>query len=198
MRLELLEAVPYRELGTPQPASGVDVASPTLAGGVALDGAAAPEVSAREGTRLGVRGWFAVLAVSCSLLGQGERCRVERTYRSPCTTLQAYWEALRAGDAEGAWACFAEGRPDVPMPGSVWFLPSTDDLWLTGYRALPVAPSRVMVSYEVHYRDRWSGDERMFRFGNELVRQRGEWRIAKSIGEASMPEWKPKDRPVDS
>ena len=197
MRLELLEAVPYRELGTPLPASGVDDASPALAGGIPLDGAAAPVAPAREGTRLGVRGWCAVLAISCSLLGQGERCRVERTYRAPSTTLQAYWEALRAGDAEAAWACFAEGRPDVPMPGAVWFLPTTDDLWLTGYRALPVAPSRVMVSYEVHYRDGWSGDERMFRFGNELVRQRGEWRIAKSIGEASMPEWKPKDRPVD-
>jgi hypothetical protein len=159
---------------------------------------AVPVAPAREGTRLGWRGWFAVLAVAGSLLGQGERCRVERTYRAPSTTLQAYWEALRAGDAEAAWACFAEGRPDVPMPGAVWFLPTTDDLWLTGYRALPVAPSRVMVSYEVHYRDGWSGDERMFRFGNELVRQRGEWRIAKSIGEASMPEWKPKDRPVDS
>ena len=198
MRLELLGSVPYRELGTPRPASGVDDPSPALAGGEPGVGVAARVTPAREGTRLGWRGWFAVFAVSCSLLGQGERCRIERTYRSPCTTLQAYWEALRAGDADGAWACFAEGRPDVPMPGSVWFLPSTDDLWLTGYRALPVAPSRVMVSYEVHYRDGWSGDERMFRFGNELVRQRGEWHIAKSIGEASMPEWKPKDRPVDS
>ena len=55
-----------------------------------------------------------------------------------------------------------------------------------------------MVSYEVHYRDRWSADERMFRFGNELVRVHGEWRISKSVGEASMPEWRPKDRPVDS
>ena len=153
---------------------------------------------AREGTRLGWRGWFAVLTVACTLLGQGERCRIERTYRSPATTIQAYWEALRGGDADAAWACFAEGRPDVPMPGAVWFLPTTDDLWLTGYRALPVAPSRRMVSYEVHYRDRWSGEERMFRFGNELVRRRGEWHIAKPIGEASMPEWKPKDRPVDS
>jgi hypothetical protein len=166
--------------------------------GVLEEGTAAPALPAREGTRLGWRGWCAVLAVSCSLLGQGERCRIERIYRAPSTTLQAYWEALRAGDADAAWACFAEGRPDVPMPGSVWFLPTTDDLWLTGYRALPVAPSRVMVSYEVHYRDGWSGDERMFHFGNELVRQRGEWRIAKSIGEASMPEWKPKERPVDS
>jgi len=198
VRLDLLEAVPYRELGTPQPACGVDDASPVLVADGPLAGSVVPVAPAREGTRLGWRGWCAVLAVSFSLLGQGERCRIERTYRAPSTTLQAYWEALRAGDAEGAWACFAEGRPDVPMPGSVWFLPTTDDLWLTGYRALPVAPGRVMVSYEVHYRDGWSGDERMFRFGNELVRQRGEWRIAKSIGEASMPEWKPKERPVDS
>ena len=198
MRLELLGPVPYRELGTPRPASGVEDPSPVFAGGEPEAWLPATAAPAREGTRLGWRGWFAVLTVSCTLLGQGERCRIERTYRSPATTIQAYWEALRGGDADAAWACFAEGRPDVPMPGAVWFLPSTDDLWLTGYRALPVAPSRVMVSYEVHYRDGWSGDERMFRFGNELVRQRGEWRIAKSIGEASMPEWKPKDRPVNS
>jgi hypothetical protein len=38
----------------------------------------------------------------------------------------------------------------------------------------------------------------MFKFGNELLRTRGEWRIAKPIGEASMPEWRPQDRPVDS
>jgi hypothetical protein len=198
VRLEVLGTLPYRDLGTPRQASGVDDGSPALAGGESGNGLAALAAPAREGTRLGWRGWFAVLTVSCSLLGQGEHCRTEHTFRAPSTTLQAYWEALRVGDAEAARACFAEGRPDVPMPGSIWFLPSTDDLWLTGYRALPVAPSRMMVSYEVHYRDGWSGDERMFRFGNELVRQRGEWRIAKSIGEASMPEWKPKVRPVDS
>jgi len=198
VRLELLGPVPYRELGTPRPASGVEDPSPVSAGGEPEVALAAVATPAREGTRLGWRGWFAVLTVACTLLGQGERCRIERTYRSPATTIQAYWEALRGGDADAAWACFVEGRPDVPMPGAVWFLPSTDDLWLTGYRALPVAPSRTMVSYEVHYRDRWSGEERMFRFGNELVRRRGEWHIAKPIGEASMPEWKPKDRPVDS
>ena len=84
------------------------------------------------------------------------------------------------------------------MPGSVWFLPNTDDLWLCRYRALSVSATRVMVSYEVHYRDARTGDERMFRFGNELLRVRGEWLIAKPIGEASMPEWKPKERAVDS
>ena len=139
-----------------------------------------------------------VMAVACTLLGQGEQSRVDRRYRAPSTTLQTYWESLRAGDADGAWACFVEGRRDVPMPGTVWFLPTTDDLWLTGYRSLAISATRVMVSYEVHYRDTWTGDERMFRFGNELLRVRGEWRIAKPIGEAAMPEWKRKERAVDS
>jgi hypothetical protein len=139
-----------------------------------------------------------VFVVACSLLGQGERCRVDRRLRVPAATLQCYWEALRSGDAEEAWNCFVEGKHDVPSPGSVWFLPATDDLWLTSYRSIPVEEERVMVTYEVHYRDRSTGEERMFRFGNELVRERGEWRIARPIGEASMPEWKQKSRPVDS
>lgn len=183
MRLELLPLPPHRLSGNPDGLLGVSALGP-----------ARP----REGRRLGVRGWLAVLAVAMTLLGQGEASRVDRRFRQPSTTLQTYWDALRAGDAEGAWACFVDGRHDVPMPGSVWFLPSTDDLWLTGYRSLSVSPERVMVSYEVHYRDAWTGEERMFRFGNELVRERGEWRIAKPIGEASMPEWRPQRRPVDS
>ena len=139
-----------------------------------------------------------VAVVAVSLLGQGEQSRVDQRFRHPSTTLQTFWEALRAGDADGAWACLMDGRHEVPVPGMVWFLPATDDLWLTGYRSLAVSTDRVMVSYEVHYRDGWSGEERMFRFGNELVRERGEWLIAKPIGEASMPEWRPQDRPVDS
>jgi hypothetical protein len=183
LRLELLQPIPYRTLGTPDASLGVIEV-----------GAVRP----REGRRLGLRGWLGVLLVATSLLGQGEHSSVDRRFRLPGTTLQNYWDALRAGDADGAWACFTDGRHDVPMPGSVWFLPDTDDLWLTGYRSLSVSADRVMVSYEVHYRDSWTGEERMFRFGNELVRQRGEWRIAKPIGEASMPEWRPMDRPVDS
>ena len=183
MRLELLQPVPYRPSGTPGAILGViDLGLPR----------------AREGRRLGIRGWLVVLLVAMSLLGQGEHSRVDPRFRLPSTTLQTYWDALAAGDADRAWTCFIDGKHDVPMPGSVWFLPATDDLWLTGYHALPVSADRVMVSYEVHYRDSWTGEERMFRFGNELVRQRGEWRIAKPIGEAGMPEWRPQVRPVDS
>jgi len=183
VRLELFELPAYAAAGTPAGAAGV------VPAGLALP---------REGRRLGFRGWLVVLVAAFALLGQGPHTRVDRRFRSPSTTLTTYWEALRVGDADGAWNCFADGRREGPMPGSVWFLPATDDLWLTGYRALPVTPDRVMVTYEVHYRDGRAGDERMFRFGNELVRANGEWRIAKPIGEASMPEWKPNDRPVDS
>jgi hypothetical protein len=35
-------------------------------------------------------------------------------------------------------------------------------------------------------------------FGNELLRTRGEWRIVRPLGEASMPEWQPSSGPVDS
>ncbi len=201
MRLDLFETTPYRSTPIPALTSGEGesahasgLGTPVWPSGVEMPGHLLP----REGNRLGWQGWLVVMAVACTLLGQGERSRVDRRFRAPSTTLQTYWEALRAGDADGAWACFIDGRRDVPMPGSIWFLPSTDDLWLSGYRSLPVTAGRVMVSYEVHYRDRVTGDERMFRFGNELVRVNGEWHIAKPIGEASMPEWKPKERPVDS
>lgn len=169
--------------GTPGAVSGVYVVGPTLP---------------REGRRLGWRGWLIVMLTACTLLGQGEHGRRDRRFRSPSSTLVTYWEALRAGDADLAWSCLVAGRREVPLPGTVWFLPEADDLWLTGYKALPVSSARTMVSYEVHYRDRATNEERMFRFGNELVREHGEWRIAKPIGEASMPEWKPKDRAVDS
>lgn len=152
----------------------------------------------REARRLGWRGWIVVLLAAGSLLGQGEHGRRDARFRSPSSTLVTYWDALRVGDADLAWSCLVAGRREVPLPGTVWFLPETDDLWLTGYKALPVTATRTMVSYEVHYRDRATHEERMFRFGNELVREHGEWRIAKPIGEASMPEWKPKDRAVDS
>jgi len=138
-----------------------------------------------------------VLVVACSLLGQGERCRIDPRFRSPSTTLLTYWESLRQGDGDSAFSCFVEGRHDLPMPGALWFLPPTDDLWLAAFRSLPVTSGRVMVSYEVHYRPRGVAEERMFKTGSELVRLKGEWRISQPLGEVSMPEWKPVPGPVD-
>jgi hypothetical protein len=140
-----------------------------------------------------------VVAVAClSLLGQGERCRVDPRFATPSMTLATYWEALRTGDAEGVWQCFVEGRDDLPLPGMLWFLPPIDSLRLDAFRSLPVAGGRMMVSYDVRYIPRGEVVERRFRTGDELVRMRGEWRIARPIGEASMPEWQPGPEPVDS
>lgn len=138
----------------------------------------------------------ALLAVA--LLGQGERDHLDPRFRSPSSTLLAYWGALGEGDSQQVLECYAEVRDDLPLPGSLWFLPPTDELWLDGFRSLPVTSGRVLVTYEVHYRPTGSGEERMFQTGNELVRVRGEWRISKPLGEASMPEWKPVPGPVDT
>lgn len=180
MRLDLFESVQIPGTHTPEP-------------GVVPCEADRPTPSARPG-------WLhalGVLLLALSLLGQGERYRIDPRFRTPSATLQTYWEALREGDAFEAWECFVEGRHELPEPGMLWFLPPTEDLWLTDYRSLPVSAGRVMVTYDVHYRRAAGGDEHLFRSGSELVRIRGEWRIAQPIGEANMPEWKPVPSPVD-
>jgi hypothetical protein len=148
--------------------------------------------------RVGWRAWLVVVAAAFSLLGQGERALVDPRFRTPSRTLITYWESLRQGDASSAFECFVEGRHDLPLPGQLWFLPPTDDLWLEGWRVLPSQGGRVMVTYEVHYVPAGSEEERMFRTGSELVRMSGEWRIVRPLGEAAMPEWKPVPGPVDS
>ena len=189
MRLDLLQSV--QKPGTPEPPSGVTQDVMHVPG-------EAPAVAAPRPAGRAWRRTLFVLLAACSLLGQGERFRIDPRFRSPSATLLAYWEALRQGDGDSAFECFVEGRHDLPMPGALWFLPPTDDLWLTGFRSLPVTAGRVMVTYEVHYRPRGSGEERMFKTGSELVRSHGEWRISQPLGEVSMPEWKGVPGPIDS
>ena len=88
---------------------------------------------------MGWRGAVAVLVVSLALLGQGERSRVDPRYRNPSSTLLTFWEALREGDADAVSDCFISDRADLPMPGALWFMPPTDDLWLTAFRS-PCSP----------------------------------------------------------
>jgi len=159
------------------------------------DALARPATTGRA--KLGWRGVLAVGFVSLSLLGQGERARVDPRFISPSATLQTYWAALRAGDANEAWECLVEGRHQLPRPGMLWFLPPTDELSLAEFRSLPVTGGRILVSYEVRYRAVGDDDVRSFRSADELVRMRGEWRIARPVGDASMPEWQPTSRPVD-
>lgn len=148
-------------------------------------------------SRLGVRALLLLLLASVSLLGQGERCQVDPRFRSPSAVLLTYWEAMRAGDADAVFECFVSPRDDQPMPGALWFMPPTNEVWIEKVRSLPVTAGRVMARYEVHYRPIGSGDERMFETGSELLRSKGEWRIVQPLGQASMPEWKPESVPVD-
>jgi hypothetical protein len=148
-------------------------------------------------TRRSWRGLLVVALACSSLLGQGERCRLDPRFATPSATLSTYWQALRAGDANTAWECLVEGRDDLPLPGMLWFLPETSQLELEEFRSLPVTRGRIMVSYEVHYVIKDAPDERWFRTADELVRMNGEWRIARPVGEASMPQWETTPGPVD-
>jgi hypothetical protein len=85
----------------------------------------------------------------------------------------------------------------MPFEGMLWFLPERAELRLDEFRSLPVTNGRVMVSYEVQYRAPGAPRVERFQTGNELVRTRGEWLIARPLGEASMPEWHAVERPVD-
>ena len=143
------------------------------------------------------RGMLVVVLAALSLLGQGERSRVDPRFISPSATLRTYWEAMRTGDANGAWECMVEGRHQLPRPGMLWFLPATDELTLAEFRSLPVTGGRIIVSYEVRYRPKGSGELHSFRSADELVRMRGEWRIARPIGDVSMPAWRDTPRSVD-
>ena len=144
---------------------------------------------------LGIAG----LLVACaSLLGQGERFEVDTRLESPGSTIVTYWMALRDGNADVAWNCFTDGRSDLPVPGQLWFLPPTRRLEIGGVRMVPVNADRVMVTYEVRYVPLGLSELRSFRTGSELVRSHGEWRIERPLGEASMPDWEPTPRPVDS
>ena len=167
------------------------------------DGVIAPSPTGLENPdrgslrRLSLRGLFLVLLASLTLLGQGERCRVDARFISPSSTLETFWAAMAAGKAEDVWECFVEGRHDLPVPGMLWFLPSTDRIALTEFRSLPVASGRVLVSYEVRFVPVGDTTERSFRTGDELVRIRGQWRIARPIGQVNMPEFRLPSRTVD-
>ena len=187
---EILPSVPrwFGISGTTLPPRGVWTGGPARVG-------AAGNVS---DSRLGFREWVSIALVASSLLGLGERCRVNPHLVSPSATLRCYWEALRVGDETGVAECLVQGARDLPFPGMLWFLPPTRALWIDDFHSLPVQSGRVLATYQVHFAPLGTPDVETFRTGSELVRTRGEWRIARPLGEASMPEWKPIHRTVDS
>jgi len=132
-----------------------------------------------------------------ALLGQGERCLVDARFSSPSATLATYWSALRDGDAATAGECVLEGTEGQPFPGMLWFMPPTREVRLEGFRSLPITAGRLYVSYEVRFRPLGAIEEQSFQTGHELVRLHGDWRIARGLGTASLPQWRSIPRTVD-
>jgi hypothetical protein len=134
------------------------------------------------------RVWLGAVVLTVLLLGTGERWKADARFRSPSSTLDTYWQALRHDDDFTAEECLLDPDREVPMPGSLWFLPPTTALRITNMHQLPVESGRVMVTYEVRFVPLGGGGEQVFRTAAEMVRDRGE---------VSLPEWKPIRRTVD-
>lgn len=182
----------------PPPHSSLHIGTTAPPAGVLPSDASPGATAARPLRRPGAREWALVAAVTWSLLGLGQRCEVDSRLTSPSRTLRTYWEALSRGDEYTVAECYVAGPHDLPCAGMLWFMPPTKKIVVDGFRSLPVESGRVMVTYDVRFLPEGSRVEQTFRTGNELVRERGEWRIARPLGEASMPEWRPIPRAVDS
>ena len=161
------------------------------------DGSSPAPAAMRRHVAVGWRGMLLVALGAMSLLGQGERYRIDPRFVTPARAIASFWEALRHDDEVAAAECMVEGPHQLPYPGMLWFLPPTTELKISDFRSMPVEHGHVLVTYLVRYRPVGLGTEQGFVSGCELVRQRGEWRIVKPIGEASMPEWNPVPHSVD-
>ena len=84
----------------------------------------------------------------------------------------------------------------LPLATRATFTPMQRKFYPVAGETTP-GPLRAPFSYVVRYRPLGTSVQQAFVTGCELVRQRGEWRIVHSIGDASMPEWKPIPRSVD-
>ena len=196
-----LDRVPLRRTGeAPAAATGEAEFSGTLAppGGVYGDDRSGGNGEAgASGRRTRARHRALVGLAALALLGQGERCVVDPRFSTPSATLATYWSALRDGDSRTAGECVLEGAEAQPFPGMLWFMPPTREVRLDGFRSLPVTAGRLFVTYQVRFRPVGALEEQSFDTGHELVRTHGEWRIARGLGPASMPQWRFIPRTVD-
>jgi hypothetical protein len=174
--------------GTEEPVGGVLPVD--LSGGEA-------ERPVPVGRRVRVRTLALVALAVYALLGQGERCQVDPRFRTPSAVLATYWSALRDGDAGTMAECLADDMGQRPFPGMLWFMPPTRTIRLDEFHSLPVSAGRLFVSYRVRFRPLGALEEQCFPTAHELVRAHGRWRIARGLGSASLPEWKPIPRTFD-
>ena len=173
--------------GTQAPPGGV--CGGDRSGGNGEAGASGRRTRARHRALVGL--------AALALLGQGERCVVDPRFSTPSATLATYWSALRDGDSRTAGECVLEGAEAQPFPGMLWFMPPTREVRLDGFRSLPVTAGRLFVTYQVRFRPVGALEEQSFDTGHELVRTHGEWRIARGLGPASLPQWRSIPRTVD-
>jgi hypothetical protein len=145
-----------------------------------------------------LRTWL-LLVVGCALLlGQGERFQVDPRFRSPGAVLETYWRAIRLNDLQTVSDCFIEPDISLPFPGMLWFLPPVDKLHVSRVRVASAEADHIVAVYEVLFLPSGTTSEESFTTSSELQRVGHEWRIVPPSGDASMPEWRPYPRPVDS
>ncbi len=196
-----LDRVPPRRIapGSPVAAGTDDPGTIPIPVGVCpldrIEGDGAGETPPR---RVHVRQGLLIGLLAFALLGQGERCQVDPRFGTPSATLATYWSALRDGDSETAAECMLEEVPGQPFPGMLWFMPPTREVRLGEFRSVPVSAGHLYVTYEVRFRPLGTLQDQRFETGHELVRMHGGWRIARGLGQASLPEWQPIPRAVDS
>ena len=140
--------------------------------------------------------WVAVLIGCMTLLGQGERARVDPRFKSPSAVLCTYWGALSSNDVETARECFADPEDAVPVPGALWFLPPSRQLSVCPLKFLPVESHRVVATYQVRFRPVGARNDVGVMGGCELVKTRVGWRILGPT-DGGLPQWSPIPRSVD-
>jgi hypothetical protein len=134
---------------------------------------------------------IALVLGAASLLGQGERCRIDPLLAQPGSALAAYWEALQLNDVARVWSCSVERDNELPFPGMMWFLPPSRALWLEHISLVRTDKDHTVASYEVHFRPIGAPTERRLRVVTELVHVRGEWLVEHPLSEAGLLNGRP-------
>lgn len=147
--------------------------------------------------RLSWRAVGLLVLASLSLLGEGERQRVDPRFKTPTATIYTYWRALRRNDVQTVQECFAEPGSSLPFPGMLWFLPPVDDMDLQSMRLVGAEAGHLTAMYEVQFKPAGSPLVESFVVSTELQRVGHEWRIVRPSGDPALPTWQPYRGAVD-
>ena len=130
--------------------------------------------------------WLALSVACLSLLGQGERCRIDPRLCSPGETLRTYWQAVRSNDVAAVTECFVDRELATPAAGMLWFLPPIQSVAIDSLRVVTVTSARVVAE-----RDRY------FVNSSELVKVRGEWLLERALDDDGPSEPVPAPPAID-